>query len=129
VFRIEDNMKKLKALIADLKNFPNEEVKALRKLVDTGMDVKYISKILAVDEPAELLRNIDRVADITEFEKELRLFDMADFVDDLKTADKFDDLFKEIKPLASKLDDVIKLLKPANKITKAIKILSKIPVV
>ena len=129
MFRIEDNMKKLKALIADLKNFPNEEVKALRKLVDTGMDVKYISKILAVDEPAELLRNIDRVADITEFEKELRLFDMADFVDDLKTADKFDDLFKEIKPLASKLDDVIKLLKPANKITKAIKILSKIPVV
>ena len=129
MFRIEDNMKKLKALIADLKNFPNEEVKALRKLVDTGMDVKYISKILAVDEPAELLRNIDRAADITEFEKELRLFDMADFVDDLKTADKFDDLFKEIKPLASKLDDVIKLLKPANKITKAIKILSKIPVV
>ena len=93
------------------------------------MDVKHISKILSADEPAELLKKIDKAANITDFEKELRLSNMDDFVDQLKSARKFDAFYSEIKPLATKLDDIVALVKSGKNLAKVLKTISRIPIV
>lgn len=127
--KIQSSIDELEDIVKNINNFPEEEAKALNKLIDTGMDVKHISKILSVDEPAELLKKIDKAADITEFEKELRLSQMDDFVEQLKNARKFDTFYSEIKPLATKLDDVVALIKSGKNLAKVLKTISRIPVV
>lgn len=93
------------------------------------MDIKHISRVLSVDDPADLLKRIDQVKDVTEFEKELKLSKMDDFVEELKNVKKLDKFYEEIKPFASKLDDVLELVKEGKTFAKALKIISKIPVV
>jgi hypothetical protein len=125
---INKSIKELQVWADGIKNFPDDEAKALNKILSSGTDVKHISRILLADDPITLLKKIEAAGNVTEFEKELRAAKLTGYADELKKANKMADVFSEFRPLAREFDNIALLIKEGKQLTKVLRVLSKIPV-
>lgn len=125
---IRRQMDKLEAVVKDIKAVPEDELKALNKLFDIGVDMKYTSKILAADDVAVLLTKIDAAKDADDLKLAFKAHGLESLTEELKLAKKLtvlDDMLDEFKPLIKWLR-LIPLMEEGKDIAKIVKIISKV---
>ena len=124
---IEESITTLEDVVKNVKSLPEEEGKAISKLLNLGVDIKYTSRILAAEDVAVLLKRIEAAEDTGALKVVLSnaRFKLGTLAEDLKTAGKMDDLLKEFKPLIKEMK-LVTLLEEGKDITKVVKALSKV---
>ncbi len=124
-----DNLRKL---AQDMKHLPDDEVKVLNNLLWTNVSMRYISKILSVDDPMKILSKMNAATKIDEFEiilKSAKNADVDDMIHALKSINKFDGFHKQFLKNVGVMSDAVRTLKNSQKLMKTLKILAKVPII